>query len=134
MKKGREKDRPKMRPFVALPWELLNSQAYKRLPPSASKALPYFLGKVKLSPNASNRFEQEFEFPYREGKKMGFAFATFSKIIQDLMKYGFIDPVDRGGLRGDGKSSNKFTLSKRWEDFGSEKFERVDWKRFHPQL
>ena len=121
-------------PFVFLLWDLLNSPAYISLPPSAAKALPYFLGKVRLSPGYPERYKQAFEFSYREGKKRGFALATFSKVIQDLVKYGFIEPVDKGGLRGDCKSSNKFMLSKRWEAFGSKQFMRVDWKSFHPQL
>jgi hypothetical protein len=121
-------------PFVPFLWELLNSPAYKSLPASAAKALPYFLGKVKLSPKNPERYEQAFEFSYREGQKMGFALATFSKVIQDLVRYGFIEPVDKGGLRGDCRSSNKFTLSKRWEAFGSEQFKRLEWKSFHSQL
>ena len=130
----RQKNGARIPPFVPLLWELLNSLAYKSLPTSASKALPYFLGKVKLSPRDPERYEQAFEFSYREGRQVGFALATFSKVIQDLVKYGFIDPVDKGGLRGDCKSSNKFKLSKRWETFDSEKFQKVDWKSFHPQL
>jgi hypothetical protein len=123
----------KLPPFVALLWKVLNGPAYKSLPASAAKALPYFLGKVKMSPEDPERYDQAFEFSYREGRKTGFALATFSKVIQDLVKYGFIDPFDRGGLRGDCKSSNKFMLSKRWEAFGQEQFKQRDWKSFHPQ-
>ena len=67
-------------PFVPLAWDLLNSPAYKSLPPSASKALPYYLGKVKLSPKDPERYEQVFDFSYREGHKMGFAFAGYSDL------------------------------------------------------
>lgn len=137
MNKGKgkpKKNAARLPPFVPLLWDLLNSPAYKSLPASAAKALPYFLGKVKLSPKDPERYKQVFEFSYREGRKAGFALATFSKVIQDLVKYGFIEPVDKGGLRGDCRSSNKFMLSKRWEVFGCEQFKRLDWKSFHPQL
>ncbi len=120
-------------PFVPLFWELLNSGVYKKLPPSAAKALPYFLGKVKRKPNDLQRYRDRFEFPYREGMGLGFAFGTFSKIIRDLVRFGFIDPVDKGGLRGDCKSSNVFKLSKRWEEYGTSNFTVMDWKCFIPK-
>jgi hypothetical protein len=129
-----EKNGGRFPPFVALLWDLLNGPAYKSLPASAAKALPYFLGKVKLPPKDPERYKQSFEFSYREGRKMGFAPATFSKIIQNLVRYGFIDPADKGGLRGDCRSSNKFMLSKRWECFGLETFKLSEWKSFRPAL
>jgi len=88
-------------PFVPLPWDMLNHKAYKELPFAASKALPYFLGKVKMDFNDPNRLTTKFSFSYREAKSLGFATGTFSNVIQDLVKYGFIDPIDKGGLRGD---------------------------------
>jgi hypothetical protein len=130
----REKTRGNLPPFVPLFWIMLNSPAFKSLPPSAAKALPFFLGKVKLHPRDPEKYQAEFIFSYREGQKRGFALATFSKIIRDLIWYGFIDPVDRGGLRGDCKTNNKFRLSKRWEAYGSEQFKAIEWKNFHPML
>lgn len=120
-------------PFVSLTWMMLNSDAFKKLPPSAAKALPYFLGKVKRIWNHPSRYIDEFTFSYREGNNLGFAFATFSKVIQSLVHYGFIDPVDKGGLRSDGKSLNVFTLSKRWESFGREDFQNIEWRCFSPR-
>lgn len=131
---SRKWERGRSRGFVMLFWELLNSKAYKELTPSAAKALPYFLGKVQLPPKDPNRFVEEIEFSYREGHRMGFANATFSKIIQDLIRFGFIDPVKKGGLRGDRRTSSRFRLSRRWADFGAEKFKSADWKSFHQDL
>jgi hypothetical protein len=120
-------------PFVQLPWKMLNSQAYKDLPPSPAKALPYFLGKVKRNQNDPYRYTDEFSFSYTEGKKLGFAPATFSKAIQALVTFGFVDPVDKGGLRGDSKSCNLFKLSTRWEAYGAKNFQSVDWRCFTPR-
>jgi hypothetical protein len=75
----------------------------------------------------------EFTFSYKEGERYGFAPATFSKIIQDLVRFGFIDPVDKGGLRGDCKSYNLFKLSKRWEEYGTTNFESLEWRCFVPK-
>lgn len=122
-------------PFVATIYEILNSKAYKELPPSAGKALPYFLGKVKVKVpyKDSNYYLIKFAFTYAEGRQYGFAFSTFSKIIQALVKFGFLDPVDKGGLRGAGLSSNIFRLSKRWMDYGTPHFIKLDWKCFLPK-
>ena len=123
----------KLPPFVALTWEMLNSQGYKKLPSSAAKALGYFLGKVKCKYNDPQRYILEFTFSYKEGERYGFAPATFSKIIQDLVRFGFIDPVDKGGLRGDCKSYNFFKLSKRWEEYGMSNFRPLEWRCFIPK-
>ena len=120
-------------PFVPLTWEMLNHEAYKELPPSAAKALPYFFGKVKFDYHDPARLASEFSFSYNEGQSLGFATATFSKVITDLVKYGFLDPKDKGGLRGDCKSNNLFCLSHRWKLFGQPTFQFLDWKCFLPR-
>jgi hypothetical protein len=132
MLKGRKKG-DRLPPFVPLTWKMLNSTAYKALPPSAAKALPYFFGKVKCTYNDPQRCLETFSFSYTEGKRLGFSPATFSKVIQALVRIGFIDPVDKGGLRGDGKSYNIFKLSKRWEDCETPNFKPLEWRCFIPK-
>ncbi len=131
-RRGRNGNR--LPPFVALTWDMLNSGAYKQLKPSAGKALPYFLGKVKCGHGDPQRYVTEFHFSYTEGLKYGFSSATFSSIIQELIRKGFIDPVDKGGLRSDGLSYNFFKLSPRWEKFGTSEFESIEWKCFCPRF
>lgn len=116
------------------PWALLNHAAYTKLKPSAAKALPLFLGKPKKSYVDPEFYDTTFSFSYKEGKKHGFALSTFANCIRNLMSLGFIDPVDKGGLRGDSKSSNKFRLSRRWEKYGTPEFKDEDWDTFVPPL
>lgn len=120
-------------PFVALIWEMLNSIAYKDISYSSAKALPFFLGKYKGQYRDPGRYQFQFYFPYSEAKRYGFPTATFSKVIQELIRKGFIDPVDKGGLRSDGRSYNFFRLSRRWEKYGSCDFVQMDWKCFVPR-
>ncbi len=101
--------------------------------PSACKALPYFLGKVKGSFNDPQRYWTDFSFSYREANKLGFANSTHCRTICELIKKGFMDPHDKGGLRSDGKSYNLFRLSKRWEKYGRPDFEEVNWETFLPK-
>jgi len=130
----RDKENKRLPPFVPMPWHTLNSKAYVDISPSAAKALPYFLGKYKGPYNDHQRYLLEFSFSYSEGKRYGFSPSTFSKVIQELVRKGFIDPVDKGGLRSDGKSYNLFRLSQRWQKYGKDDFEHTDWKCFEPRL
>jgi hypothetical protein len=127
-RKGKRKDN-RLPPFVALTWNMLNHPAYKQLPSSAAKALPYFLGKVKINGNDPDRFSTIFEFSYTEAEAYGFARGSFGKIITDLMGHGFIDPIAKGGLRGLGKSSSQFSLSRRWENYGTDDYKEMTWKQ-----
>src|SRR3990172_3405879 len=93
---ARKRRGDRLPPFVALTWEILNSKAFKELPYATAKALPYFLGKVKTGFNDTQRYLTNFSFSYSEAKNYGFAFSTFSKVIQSLIAFGFIDPVHKG--------------------------------------
>jgi hypothetical protein len=128
----RAKDK-RLPPFVALPWDMLNGKAYQSLKYSAAKALPYFWGKLHVPFNDPAQYETDIHFPYAEGKRYGFSPGTFSKIIQELIAKGFIDPVDKGGLRGHGKSYNVFRISRRWEKLGTSAFQPRDWRCFVPR-
>lgn len=128
---AKKKDR--LPPFVPLTWEMLNSKAYKDLTPSAAKVLPYFLGKLKFGYNDTQRYKEEFQLSYSEAKRYGFATATHHRNISQLIAKGFIDPVDKGGLRGLSRSYSLFTLSCRWKDYGMPGFEKISWSCFQPR-
>ena len=131
--KRRNRSGFKNTPFVALTWELLNSKAYKQLPSSAAKILPHFLGKAKIDFRDPARYETQFTFPYSEAHRYGFAKSTFSKALRDLMRFGFIDPVSKGGLRGTGLTSSMFKLSKRWADYDTTRFREIKWECFYKE-
>jgi hypothetical protein len=118
------------KPFVAVFWELLNSEAYRKLTASAAKALPYFLGKNGSSSHKEgNEYSGTFELSYGEAKRYGFATRTFSRVIQELVEKGFVDPAGYGGLRGFCKSFNKFKISDRWKQYGTKHFITESWKQ-----
>ncbi len=129
---SKRKTSNKLPPFVPLTWNLLHSAAYKNLAPSAAKALPYFIGKVQRIPYKDPaRYSTTIVLTYSEARTYRFGKTTFYNIIKSLMRNGFIDPVKKGGLRGGGLSSNNFTLSKRWELYGTSTFEEIKWECFH---
>ena len=125
--------KPKLPPFVALTWDLLNSKAYRDLPFAAAKALPFFIGKPKIHFGNALLYHTDFQLSYGEGERLGFAPATFSKVLKALIANGFLDPIDKGGLRGNGKSCSKFRISRRWEKYGTSEFQKIDWEQFQPR-
>jgi hypothetical protein len=134
----RKKISNKLPPFVPMTWKMLNSEAYKNLPFASAKILPLFIGKVQaFGFNDPARFDTSFEFTYSEAKKrLGYGRSTFYKVLLDLMRHGFVDPVKKGGFRSFGNTSSRFKLSRRWEDYEKFSFKAVDWKGFpiHPQV
>lgn len=127
-KREKEKRQPKAPGYVALPWDLLNAPAYVKLPPSAAKALIYFRGKPQLFFLDKLYLITDFVFTYPEAKKLGFAKATWAKVLRELVQFGFLDPVSKGGLRGYGKACSQFRLSDRWKYYGQKEFENIDLK------
>jgi len=91
------------------------------------------LGKYKGPHRDADRYQTSFHFSYSEAKRYGYSPATFSKVIQELIRKGFLDPVDKGGLRSDGKSYSFFRLSRRWEKYGCSDFASIEWKCFVPK-
>lgn len=125
---SRKKFSNKLPPFVAITREMLNSKAYRELPPSAAKILPFFLDKVRVSYHDSCRYTTTFTFTYSEARSLGYGKTTFCKILKALMRRGFVDPVSKGGLRGFGLTKSSFTLSQRWKKYGSFDFKEVLWE------
>lgn len=130
---ARHKREDRLPPFVPLPWKILNSSAYQALRYASAKALPFFMGKPKSHYDSLLYYSTEFSFSYAEAERLGFARGTFSKVIRDVIETGFVDPVEKGGLRGTGKSCNLYRLSKRWREHGKPSFERLLWEEYFPR-
>lgn len=122
------KQKGKVRPYVMLRLDLLNSRPYQDLPTSARCMLPYFIAKVKVPFWDKEYYHTEFTFPYAEAENYGCPRRTFSGVLKALMNHGFIDPIKKGGRRCFvGLGPSVFTLSKRWETFGTFAFESIEW-------
>ena len=123
--------KPKQPPFIMFQFKMLNSLAYKSLSPSSAKALVFFLAKVKLPDSNDQRYREIFTLSYGELKAAAsLSDKTCSKVFRELVKVGFIHPVEKGGLRGNGKSCSKYKLSRRWEQYQQPGFKEVDLKKF----
>ncbi len=102
--------------------------------------LPYFIGSPeysdgkKINIRSDLYFRTEFSFSYKEAVKYGCSTRTFTRVIEDLMRKGFIDPVDKGELRGAGLSCNIFRMSDRWKHYDAKDFAEVRWRALMPNI
>ena len=124
-----KRGKPKQPPHVAMPYELINSSAYKSLPSSATKILPFLLGKPKLMLRDPDRLRVEFEYSVTEAMQDGgLARATALRAIHHLHEFGFLDVAQRGIAFEDRRLASRFRLSDRWHAFGKREFKAICWK------
>jgi hypothetical protein len=122
MKNRQVKNR--LAPFVPIFHDELESTAYRELPASAAKLLPYFKRVCVKATRGAPDTSTLFGFTYTEAVKYGFARKTFAESIKALKLHGFIDIVSVGGLRGAGHTNSQYRLSNRWVTFGG-----LEWAR-----
>lgn len=110
--------------FVAITYEMMNSNAFRKLNGAALKALIFCMRKVKID-DPIDRFKYHFSLTYPEAKKYGLSDATFYRSIKQLQDLGFIDCVMKGGLDKGIKKPTLYKLSQRWKDYGTPTFKKL---------
>ena len=110
---------------------LLNSLAFKKLSGSGKYIYFQFLTKrrfMKISGEWVCSNHKELVFTYQDAEnKHGYSSAKFTRAIDELMKYGFID-IERYGGKIKGNYS-LYGLSERWQRFGNDDFREVERKK-----
>src|SRR3990167_1080256 len=110
-------------PYFWTERDILKSAAYLSLPFSARAALPHFYAKCRYE-KVGGRRSKEFKhtnngflaFTYKEAEALGFSRPTFSKVLAELQKKGFIKITLRGfGGIGEFKASSQYALSQDWK-------------------
>ena len=106
--------------FVPLGRPLLSSLAFTSLCSSAKIAYAYFLYDKK------NAHEDKVILTFSQAKKFNIcrSQSTFTKIKKELVKHGFLDPFDGGGLN----APAIFKVSNRWNRYGNEDFKELKYK------
>ncbi len=106
--------------FVALPHNLVDSEAYQQLSAIATRAFTYFKRDLK------NGHQTKVVLSFGQAKKYGVcdSSTTFSKVKKELVKHGLLDHVDGGGLN----APAVFELSERWRWFNTDQFDEVPYK------
>ena len=102
------KKKNKLSRFVAIPWEIIDSQAWQNLTNASRVALIHLKRKV-VKPNPG-----ELSLSYQEMEKI-MNRHTFSKALKQLENFGFIEKKQYGGLY---RRRNFFKLSDKWRRYG----------------
>ena len=110
----------KLGSFVALGRPLLSSLAFTSLCSSAKIAYAYFLYDKK------NNHQDQVILTFSQAKKFNVcrSQSTFTKIKKELVKHGFLDPLDGGGLN----APAIFKVSNRWNRYGNEDFKELKYQ------
>ena len=106
--------------FVALPHNLIQSDAYKLLSATAKTTYTYFRRDIR------NGHQENVTLTFGQAKKYGVCQSpsTFGKAKRQLVENGLLDTVDGGGLN----APAIFRLSERWKHFGTDRFKVVPFK------
>jgi hypothetical protein len=105
-------------PFAPIFKQEMDSTAFKELSASAVKGLIFFRWAHGIVKKRTGNPNSAFDFTYTEAEKYGFARRTFSRVVKELSDKGFIDIVNQGGMRGNGKSNSTYKMSSRWALYG----------------
>ena len=110
----------KLGSFVALGRPLLRSLAFTSLCSSAKIAYAYFLYDKK------NDHQDQVILTFSQAKKFNVcrSQSTFTKIKKELVKHGFLDPLDGGGLN----APAIFKISNRWNRYDNKDFKELKYK------
>jgi hypothetical protein len=126
--------------YAIIPPELLASQAFLTITSAKTLiVLIKFYQKIYRKKKAKRKKglkEMVMEnngqliFTYGEAVTLGISPATFWKAIKELLARGFIDIAEAGNWYE--KEPNRFSISKRFLNYGKPDFQAVKWERNLP--
>ena len=106
--------------FVPLEHRLLDSRAFHALTNNSKIAFTYFRRDRK------NGYQMDLTLTLKQAKGYGVCGSptTFTKIKRELVAYGFLDPLNPGGLN----EPAVFRESSRWKKWGTPEFEEKEYQ------
>lgn len=125
------KKRAKAPPFVMLEKrQLLASPAWMKLNGASVKVYIFLRSKTYGSLANSDTLRTEIKIPYSIlSKDTGLSRQSVRNSLIQLENLGLIDLKVQGGLKSGGYTANVFSLSARFEKYGSDKFVRGRLKK-----
>ena len=133
-----EKNTPKKKKFILkrdvyLSWEILNSDAFKKLSAKGIQVLLRFLQKRTWADTKVKKIKKRvyndkgLSFTYAEAQELGISTSQFLEILKRLIELGFLDMEHQGG--GLARDYSRYALSERWRDYGKPDFKKVVKRR-----
>ena len=123
----RKRKKYELRRDVYVPWQMIESEALRVLSPTGVFVLLRFLQKRTFS-KVKNKKKPIYQnsglvFTYNEAKALGISTSQFAVVMKKLVELGFIDVEHQGG--GVGRDYSRYAVSNRWENYGTDLFEKV---------
>ncbi|HRS88073.1 MAG TPA: hypothetical protein P5294_02850 [Smithellaceae bacterium] len=119
-----------LRRDVYLPWEIMESEAFKKLSAKGIFVLLRFYQKRTWTKEKRKRTEYHnngLAFTYGEAEALGISNSQFHTVIKKLVEFGFIDIEHQGG--GVARDYSRYKVSERWKSFGTLYFKHVSKSR-----
>lgn len=124
---GMSKNKYRLKRDVRVPWEMIESEAFKKLGGSALRTLIRFLQKHRWESGRRSRklvfVKDPHPFTQAEAKHFGVGKTQHTNNINKLIQIGFMDLDHQGGAYG--QDYSRYLLSERWRDYGTENFHEV---------
>jgi DNA-binding transcriptional ArsR family regulator len=123
---------------ILLPWDLLNSAAFRSLSAKGIQVLLRFYQKRRWKWFKEGRKKKKIiyedgglVFTYTEAEALGISKSQFHTILKKLYELGLIDIEYQGG--GLARDYSRYSLSSKWRDYGTPLFrERTKPKAGRP--
>lgn len=118
---------------VYVEWELLESEAFRKLNKSSIRVLLRFLQKRTWSRIGKGKKTKtvydndKLVFTYAEAFALGIKTNAFYEAVRRLVKVGFIDIEHQGGAYG--RDYSRYSFSNRWMSYGTSLFRKIEKKR-----
>ncbi len=105
--------------YVRLTHSMLQSLAWKELPPDAVSVYLHLKAKYKFKSSTGEHNAHNLEMTYKEAAALHIPKKKFTKAIDKLLEVGLLDLVEH---RPYSKLCNIYGLSTRWHKYGSPDF------------
>jgi DNA-binding PadR family transcriptional regulator len=128
---GRKIDKYRLRRDPLIPWQMLETEAFRSLSATGIRVLIRFLQKRNWHKEARTRkiifHNSGLAFTYAEANYMDISTSQFHTVLKKLLEVGFIDIEHQGG--GLARDYSRYAVSDRWRDYGTDAFKAVEKKR-----
>jgi hypothetical protein len=115
-------------PGIYLQPDLLASDAFRSLNRNGLRVLLRFMQKRQIPKKGSQKGKivnnGHIKFPYTEAVAMGISKSAFTRSLDNLIEFGFVDITFSG--KGMSKSQTQYAISTRWKRWGKIDFQQAE--------
>jgi DNA-binding PadR family transcriptional regulator len=115
---------------IWVPYEMLDSKAFKELSAKGIQVLLRFMQKRTWNKRRRKGVEYcntGLAFTYEEAQYLGISKSRFNEIIRQLVELGFIEVEHQGGAYG--RDFSRYAYSERWKAYGTDHFKEIVKRR-----